>query len=1136
MDNNSSKNNEDVIIGSININGISNRNHLLLDNYVNKQKIKILAVQESLSYDTEKIKLTNMKSITDSNKSKNRGAVLYIHKTIQSTNLDDISKISKNIDSAWAMVVIASKRYIVGSIYVNDRYAHAMEDALRMLNAAEQMKIKLKAAGIILMGDFNARHTLWGDKLIDAHGKELAENLNYNTFSISTAPNPTFLCDGGGSCIDLVISSNNIVDRLKKCYTDDTVELFSGAPSRGHVPVITALIGVHVTTHTVAEKLDVDGINWEEWSNELENQVRENLEEICKNEDPGILWEFMENAIGDSNRIHGKMKRYSNHSRPYWTPELTVLCNTMKETRKRYMYRNTDHNKEAMREAKECFDNERKKACHDFIVESTKNLNVAEATEFWKKFNAMFKKSSDKGIEPLSDETLGIITDNPAIEERLFDTFFKSKHLKEAELDDTFFDEIVREYDSIQINSTEDKEIYQDPNQAQLNAPIMIKEIKEAIKHTKATNKGLDNHNMHPRMLHNLQENSLKLLQKIFNECLNKGKWVWDQAKVIFLKKEGKNSYSQPGAYRPISISSYVGKLLEKILAKRIARYLLLIGVHDPTQEGFTPKRNTIRYLNRLNLHIKYELLDKNTVIGLFIDFEKAFDSVWKHGLIVKMSRLNMKGKILKLINDFLQNRKVMLDVNGELGEIRNTSTYGLPQGSALSPVLFKIYLLDILEEFKNNENIEIFKFADDGSVIISKKTSEACVDSVKEVMESLKVWSSRWRMVINCQKNKTEYICFGTAEKNTNIPQTMKLGNKEINKVPETKVLGVLIDEKLSYQAHSQMILNRLLGKWAVICKYSNNHWGFNQKIIAQITKSIILSILHYAGLIWITNKNIAEIESLWYRIIKAATGAVFNVRKCIAEVIVGLPPLKIQNKINTVKHYLKLNINPDPEDKVRELIERCYAKQQNKQVPVQLSSSLKEVFKFLAWKSEICPQHFTEDDKSIVSNNRIEEFLNLTTKACSYTKNQMTKYTEKIWSTCLKNELNMDGFHHIPKPSCSTLSIPKNTTRHDEVVLMSLFYTNNLFHSNLYRHTYLVESPLCRRCKQTEETPYHIIMECTEKSNEARQKLLQAVKEEEPLTEDCTTLLNGSRHEPFIRICLDILAQEEYSVQVNL
>ena len=168
--------------------------------------------------------------------------------------------------------------------------------------------------------------------------------------------------------------------------------------------------------------------------------------------------------------------------------------------------------------------------------------------------------------------------------------------------------------------------------------------------------------------------------------------------------------------------------ILCKLFNLNPAQYLVSIGVYDPNQEGFTPKRNTIRYLNRLNLQIKYDLSNGKTVVGLFIDFEKAFDSIWKKGLIVKMSRMNMNGKTLKLIENFLENRKVTLDVNGYVGKVRNTSSHGLPQGSALSPVLFKLYILDILEEFSNNEDISVFKFADDGSVVISKKTSAECV------------------------------------------------------------------------------------------------------------------------------------------------------------------------------------------------------------------------------------------------------------------------------------------------------------------------------------------------------------------------------------------------------------------------
>ena len=1138
MENRFNNKGEDFTIGSININGISNRNHLLLDRYVDNSKFKLFAVQESLTCDKDKIKLSNMKIITDTNKSTNRGAVLYIHNSIPSTNLVDISRISKHIDSAWALIVIKDKRYIVGSIYVNDRYPQAMSDALCMLNSANEMKGRLKATGIILMGDFNARHTLWGDRLIDKHGKELVENLNYSQFSITTAQTPTFMCDGGSSFIDLIIASNNVIDQLKPCTTDNTTELFSGAPRRGHVPLLTSLMGSRLSPTKVTEKLDIQSINWEEWSAELENLIRENLENISRTEDPEKLWEIAEKAIEETNSKHAKMKRSSRHSRPYWNDELTALCKKMKETRKFYMYRNTDRNKNQMIQAKEDFDNERKKACQDFIIESTKSLNAADSAEFWKKFNAMFKKHSDQGVDPLYDDKLGVITDNPEIEEKLFNTFFQSEHFREADLDENFFEEIRQEYEEIQSqNRTEHYKHGENNPKHNLNTPISLKEIKAAIKHTKASNKGLDNHNMHPKMLHNFGDNALNLLKKLFNKCLNQGHWVWDKAKVIFLKKDGKDSYAQPGSYRPISISSYVGKLLEKILAKRIAQYLASIGVYDPNQEGFTTKRNTMRYLNRLNLQIKYELSDGNTVVGLFIDFEKAFDSIWKEGLIVKMSRLKMNGKMLTLIEDFLKNRKVTLDVNGYAGEVRNTGTYGLPQGSALSPVLFKIYLLDILEEYNNTEGISVFKFADDGSVVISKRTSEECIESLNQIMQSLKTWSSKWRMVINCQKNKTEYIKFGAAVKDTDtIPETMKLGDKDIRRVKETKVLGLLVDEKLSYSSHCQVVLNRLLGKWAMVCKYSNNQWGFKLNVIRQITTSLILSILHYAGLVWLTNINIAEVESLWYKIVKASTGAVFNVRKSIAEVIIGIPPIKIQNIVNKVKHYLKLNINPAPQDKVRDLIAKCYRNQEEKVIPVELKSCLKETFKFLTWKCEVYPNHFTANDKYIVSKNITTEFLNLTTKSCSYTQNQIIKYTEKIWNHSIRNELNMDGFYHVPKTSCSKLPVPPRVSRHDEVVLMSCMYTNNLFNSFLYSHTYSVESPLCRKCKSQEETPYHILLQCSEKSQEARQILLQVLSEEELLMEDSTTILNGSRHQPFLKICLNILSENNYDVQVNL
>ena len=162
--------------------------------------------------------------------------------------------------------------------------------------------------------------------------------------------------------------------------------------------------------------------------------------------------------------------------------------------------------------------------------------------------------------------------------------------------------------------------------------------------------------------------------------------------------------------------------------------------------------------------------------------------------------------------------------------------------------------------------------------------------------------------------------------------------------------------------------------------------------------------------------------------------------------------------------------------------------------------------------------------------------DYFTLSTKACSYTKNLINKYTEKLWGISIKNEFNINGFQHVPRPSCSKLPVPANTARSEEVILMSLMYQNNLFNSNVYRHTYQVESPLCRKCKLVEETPYHIILQCSDRSEEEKQMLREAITEDELQIENTTTLPNGSRHPPLVKLCLDIISGGNYSTSIDI
>ena len=202
-----------------------------------------------------------------------------------------------------------------------------------------------------------------------------------------------------------------------------------------------------------------------------------------------------------------------------------------------------------------------------------------------------------------------------------------------------------------------------------------------------------------------------------------------------------------PSAYRPISISSYVGKLLEKILERRIKLHCELEGLLDEEQEGFRPQRNTARYLYKLVATLDECKRKKLTTFLLCIDFSKAFDSVWVKGLIFKLSKYQIQGNILRIINNFLLSRKVRLRVNNSLGFERSCGWFGLPQGSVLAPLLFILYISDMLCKdqlpLECSSNSSLFKYADDGSIAVSH-IDPICAHRIMQLMcKYLHVWCS---------------------------------------------------------------------------------------------------------------------------------------------------------------------------------------------------------------------------------------------------------------------------------------------------------------------------------------------------------------------------------------------------------
>jgi hypothetical protein len=160
-------------------------------------------------------------------------------------------------------------------------------------------------------------------------------------------------------------------------------------------------------------------------------------------------------------------------------------------------------------------------------------------------------------------------------------------------------------------------------------------------------------------------------------------------AKVVALPKPGKDA-KIPQNLRPISLLPSTGKLFEKIILqifqKRIGERSLL----NASQFSFRARHSTTLQCMRIADHVTLNFNNKMSTAAVFLDIEKAFDTMWHTGLLHKLSKLNFLTRMTKLINSFLLQRKFIVSVEGEMSTPRRMKA-GVPQGSVLSPTLYNI-------------------------------------------------------------------------------------------------------------------------------------------------------------------------------------------------------------------------------------------------------------------------------------------------------------------------------------------------------------------------------------------------------------------------------------------------------------
>jgi len=263
-------------------------------------------------------------------------------------------------------------------------------------------------------------------------------------------------------------------------------------------------------------------------------------------------------------------------------------------------------------------------------------------------------------------------------------------------------------------------------------------------------------------------------------------------AKVIPLFKGGDNTLLTNS--RPVSVLQCFSKIFEKIMYDRLLSFIKEYDLLYEFQFDFRHKYSTCMALTTLVDRVSRALDNNEYVIGVFLDFSKAFDTVNYPILYEKLKMYGIRGTALDWIKNYLSSRKQFVTYNNEKSECLNISC-GVPQGSILGPLLFLLYVNDIA----NISNV-IFPilFADDTNVFISGENLDEIMENMNAELDKFCISLKANKLSLNV---KTHFMNFKTKKKRVTRPiKPLKIMDENVDQVTHTKFLGVIVDQHLDW------------------------------------------------------------------------------------------------------------------------------------------------------------------------------------------------------------------------------------------------------------------------------------------------------------------------------------------------
>ena len=720
--------------------------------------------------------------------------------------------------------------------------------------------IFLKYRKFLICGDFNihvdeqkSRNALKFSELLSSYG--LNQLVNEPTHK-------------QGHVLDLIITSHKVVcPKSIKINTTDSLMF----PNCDHFPVKFDLLNTSVDSineKKIINFRNIKGIDRENFTQELVDEL------LCLQEESTFeriisLYNSKCKSVLDTHAPLLTKEIRDRKSAPWFDGEYKALRTCRRKAEKKWRTSGSSEDKEAFKALREqCTQlSDRKK--HEFFRAQFEKHSYSAKSLF--SFVDTFLDRDKSLVLPPSDSLKETVEN--------FNSYFEDKI------------RVIRE--KFEDNLTEPTEHHYNGPVLSEFSPTSIEELADIIKSCEIKSSSVDS--LPAELFKENLDVLLPVLTDIVNASLSSGSI--DGAKLAhitpLIKGHGLDS-SNLKNYRPISNLSFVGKLIERVVLRRLNEHLENNNLNIPHQSGYKKMYSTETLLVRVVNDLLIASSESKATVVLLLDLSAAFDTVDHYKLLhILKHELGITGKAWEWFKSFLTGRCQQIKVGNE-ASYEIIIKFGVPQGSVLGPVLFNIYIRSLYNT-AHDQNFLIHGYADDHQLYKSFEAKEehvVLVNDVPKCFQEINQWMKAHYLQLN--PGKTEILVFGTPSVLHELTIKGVFINSEtcVRLSPVAKNLGFRLDSQLSFKEQIKQLKSSCYLKLRDLAKMKS---FLTTKQMNTLVQAVIISCLDYCN-------------SLYYGCSNAVMTQLQNIQNRACRLVFGLKKKdSVQDKLKEL-HWLKV------------------------------------------------------------------------------------------------------------------------------------------------------------------------------------------------------------------------------------